>query len=110
MSTIRVSGLTLPLGGGGYLRLLPMAYTRWAIRRVHRKDRIPVIVYLHPWELDPEQPRLKGKWKSRLRHYVGLGRMEARLEEILRAGRFEPLADVVARMKASAPVFRACPS
>ena len=110
MSTIRVSGVTLPLGGGGYLRLLPMAYTRWAIRRVHENDGVPVIVYVHPWELDPEQPRLKGKWKSRLRHYVGLGRMEARLDEILQTGRFEPVGDVVARLRATAPVFAACAS
>src|ERR1700674_5584948 len=87
MSTIRFGGLNWPLGGGGYLRLLPMSYTRWAMRRIHRQDRQSVILYFHPWELDPDQPRLEGSWKSKLRHYPGLSKMEPRLEELLGRGR-----------------------
>jgi len=95
LSTVRVCGMNLPVGGGGYLRLLPMAYTQWAIRRVHRQENQPVIVYLHPWELDAEQPRLEGKWRSRIRHYTGIQQMERRLEQLLAGGRFVPLIELV---------------
>lgn len=94
-STIRVAGQNLPVAGGGYLRLLPISFTRWAMRQIHARDRRPVIVYFHPWELDPEQPRLEAGWKSRLRHYTGLSRMESRLDEILAQGRFQPLLQLV---------------
>ncbi|MGB8543335.1 MAG: XrtA system polysaccharide deacetylase [Candidatus Acidiferrales bacterium] len=105
MSTIRLGGLNWPVGGGGYLRLLPMLYTSWAIRRIHQLDRQPFILYLHPWELDPAQPRINGRWKSKLRHYTGLSGMEARLEILLRRGRFEPLSDLVNRSGDSASVL-----
>jgi polysaccharide deacetylase family protein (PEP-CTERM system associated) len=105
MSTIRLGGINWPLGGGGYLRLFPMSYTRWAVRRIHRRDRQPVIVYFHPWELDPDQPRLEGSWKSKLRQYTGLSKMEARLEKLLGRGRYEPLRSLVTRLRDSAPVL-----
>lgn len=95
MSTVRLGGVNLPAAGGGYLRLLPLAVTRWAIRRIHRHDHQPVILYFHPWELDPEQPRLRGSWKSRFRHYSGLKKNEARLQRILTEGRFQPLINLV---------------
>jgi polysaccharide deacetylase family protein (PEP-CTERM system associated) len=106
MSTIRLAGFNLPLGGGGYLRLLPMAYTSWAIGRVHQRDHQPFVLYLHPWELDPSQPRLDGKWRSKLRHYTGLAGMEGRLESLLGRGRFEPMRDLVARLRNSAPTLQ----
>jgi len=56
-------------------------------------------VYIHPWELDPGQPRLNGSWKSRFRHYTGIGRMAARLEKLLANYRFAPLGDLVAQMQ-----------
>jgi polysaccharide deacetylase family protein (PEP-CTERM system associated) len=68
ISTVRVAGVNLPATGGGYLRLLPMTYTRWAIKRIHKRDEWPIILYFHPWEIDPEQPRLAASWKSRFRH------------------------------------------
>lgn len=94
-STVRLAGQNLPAAGGGYLRLLPMTFTRWAIRRIHRQDQRPVMVYFHPWELDPEQPRLQAGWKSRFRHYTGLRKTEGRLDEILTNGRFESLRNLV---------------
>ena len=94
-STVRVGSLNLPFGGGGYLRLLPMFFTRWAIRTTHWSEKQPVIFYFHPWELDPDQPRLTGSWKSRLRHYRGLNKTEKRLSEILSRGTFQPLLDLV---------------
>jgi polysaccharide deacetylase family protein (PEP-CTERM system associated) len=81
--TVRVLGRNLPAGGGGYLRILPMWYTRWALRRVQNSDGQPATVYFHPWEIDCKQPRLSGRWKSRLRHYLNLGQMEARICELL---------------------------
>ena len=106
MSTIHFAGFNWPLGGGGYLRLLPMVYTSWAIRRVHKQDRQPFILYLHPWELDPGQPRMNGRWKSKLRHYTGLAGMQGRLESLLKGGRFEPMRDLVNRLGNSAPALQ----
>jgi polysaccharide deacetylase family protein (PEP-CTERM system associated) len=105
MSTIRFAGANWPVAGGGYLRLLPMSYTHWATRRIHERDRQPVVVYFHPWELDVGQPRLKGSWKSRVRHYSGLSRMEGRLEALLGRGQFEPLESLVTRLQGTAPVL-----
>jgi polysaccharide deacetylase family protein (PEP-CTERM system associated) len=101
LSTVRVGKMNLPFGGGGYLRLLPLTYTRWAIKRMHCCHRQPVIVYFHPWELDPDQPRLKGSWKSRLRHYTSLDKTEKRLDVILSSGRFQPLIKLVRQAETS---------
>lgn len=101
MSTLRLGGQNWPFGGGGYLRLFPMSYTKWAIERTHRVERQPAIVYFHPWELDPKQPRIQAGWKSSFRHYTGLGTMERSLKTLLTAGRFEPLINLVTREIAS---------
>ncbi len=84
VSTARVLGRNLPAGGGGYFRLAPYALSRWAINHVNRVDRRPSIFYFHPWEIDPQQPRVQGiGWKTRFRHYVNLNRTEARLRRLL---------------------------
>jgi polysaccharide deacetylase family protein (PEP-CTERM system associated) len=101
MTTVKVLGTTWPVGGGGYLRLLPMSYTRWSIERVHRKERQRFILYLHPWELDPEQPRIAARWTSRFRHYTGLRTMESRLRELLSTERFTPMIDLVSQLSSS---------
>lgn len=83
ITTIRLFGRTLPCGGGGYFRLLPYAVSRWAMARVNRVDGQPCIFYFHPWEVDPEQPRVAGlSAKSRFRHYVNLDAMEGRLRRL----------------------------
>ena len=102
-STLRIGKVNVPVGGGGYLRLFPLWFTGWAIKTIHQRDGHPVIVYFHPWELDPDQPRLKGSWKSRFRHYNGLAKTEGRLQEILSHGSFEPLINLVRRLEASSP-------
>jgi polysaccharide deacetylase family protein (PEP-CTERM system associated) len=85
LTTVSLLGRNLPCSGGGYFRLLPYAFSHWAFRRVNRRDRQSCIFYFHPWEIDPEQPRVSGlPLKSRLRHYVNLNRMEARLRRLLR--------------------------
>jgi hypothetical protein len=67
---------------------------------VHLHDRKPVIIYFHPWELDPDQPRLEGSWKSRCRHYTALDKTEVRLEEILSRRSFQPLINLVRELEA----------
>jgi Domain of unknown function (DUF3473) len=99
MTTVRMLGINWLALGGGYLRLLPMKYTRWAIQRLHQRERQPFVLYFHPWELDPDQLRISGRWKSRLRHYLGLGHMERRLRELLAHGRFTPLIDLVRHLE-----------
>jgi polysaccharide deacetylase family protein (PEP-CTERM system associated) len=85
VATARVSGANLPAGGGGYFRLLPYTLSRSLIRRVNAVDRQPAVFYFHPWELDPQQPRVAGaSMKTRFRHYVNLHRTEARLRRLLR--------------------------
>jgi hypothetical protein len=81
---LRVGLHNLPCGGGGFFRLLPYAVSRAAIARVNRLDRQPAIFYLHPWEVDPRQPRVKAlNFKSRFRHYVNLDKTAGRLERLV---------------------------
>ncbi len=84
MTTLRLGGRNLPCSGGGYFRLLPYAWSRWAMNRVRQHDVQPCIFYFHPWEIDPGQPRLAdAPLKSRLRHYTNLGRMADRIRRLL---------------------------
>lgn len=85
VSTVRLRGRNLPAGGGGYFRLLPYALSRWLLRRINSRDGQAGIFYFHPWELDPGQPRPPGlSAKTRFRHYLNLGCMEARLARLTR--------------------------
>jgi len=84
VTTMRLFDRNWPAGGGGYFRLLPYAVSRSLLRRVNRIDRQPAIFYMHPWEIDPEQPRIPGiDVKTRFRHYINLGRTEGRLRRLL---------------------------
>lgn len=84
ISTVNLFNRNIPSGGGGYFRLLPYSFSRWALRQIVEKDHRPVVFYFHPWELDHEQPRMEGiSWRSRFRHYVNLSAMERRLHAIL---------------------------
>jgi polysaccharide deacetylase family protein (PEP-CTERM system associated) len=90
ISTVRAGSRNIPIGGGGYFRLLPYVASRWAIERFHREEKRPMIFYMHPWEIDPEQPRVAGvDAKSRFRHYVSLHRTEGRLERLLHDFRWD---------------------
>ena len=93
-STVRLAGLNLPVAGGGYFRLLPYAWTKWGIDRVNRREGQPVVFYLHPWEIDPQQPRIPLSRLRRLRHYSNLNRTEARLERLLADFRFDSISAV----------------
>lgn len=75
--------LRVPIGGGGYFRFFPYGFSRWALRSVNREDQ-PFVFYIHPWEVDPGQPRIENaKASSRFRHYLNLDRCEARLDRLL---------------------------
>jgi len=96
IGTTRVLGVNLPIGGGGYFRLFPAALFRHGIRRVNARERQPVVFYFHPWELDPDQPRLAMAWRHRFRLYVGLRRQEAKLSRLFRDVRFTTVRDILA--------------
>ncbi|MCK5480848.1 MAG: DUF3473 domain-containing protein [Gammaproteobacteria bacterium] len=84
VTTVSLFNHNLPCGGGGYFRLLPYRVSRWAMKRVNGADRMPCVFYFHPWEIDPGQPRQAGiSGKTRFRHYLNLGRMQARVERLL---------------------------
>ncbi len=84
MTTTRMWQRNLPAGGGGFFRLMPYAMSRWLINRVNTIDRQPALFYFHPWELDPDQPRVNGATgKARFRHYLNLHRTEPRLRRLL---------------------------
>jgi polysaccharide deacetylase family protein (PEP-CTERM system associated) len=85
VTTTRLLGRNVPAGGGGYFRLAPYRWSRWAIDKVNSVDGRPAIFYLHPWEIDPAQPRVAGVGaKTRFRHYLNLHRTEPRLKRLLR--------------------------
>ena len=94
-STTTAGPLNLPIGGGGYFRILPYWWTRWGIARVNRVERRGIVFYLHPWEVDPEQPRLPAGRLSSFRHYRNLARTEERLRQLLRDFRFGPMDALV---------------
>ncbi len=87
-----LGGLNFPVGGGGYLRMLPFWYTRAGVRRAWGEG-LPLVTYVHPWELDPDQPRVPAPLKSRLRHYSNLGGAADRLRKLLRLAHFVPFRD-----------------
>jgi polysaccharide deacetylase family protein (PEP-CTERM system associated) len=95
LTTTQVLGRNLPAGGGGFFRLLPYAVSRWALQRVNSIDGKPAIFYMHPWEIDPGQPRVPGtSMKTRFRHYVNLERTERRLCRLLRDFRWGRMDEV----------------
>ena len=94
IATVKLGGANLPVAGGGYFRLYPYAVTRWALRRINAEHRA-AIVYLHPWELDPGQPRLAGSWQARFRHYNNLARTVERLRRLCREFRFTTAREVL---------------
>ena len=102
VTTAHFAGRRLAGGGGGFFRVLPYAFSRWAIRQVNSTDRRPAVFYFHPWEIDPTQPRVVGApLRSKLRHYTNLDVMAAKLEQLIREfewGRMDLLAHREARL------------
>jgi polysaccharide deacetylase family protein (PEP-CTERM system associated) len=102
-STVRIGPLTLPVGGGGYFRLLPYAWTRWGFQRINRENQ-PGIFYVHPWEIDPAQPRIDVDFLGRFRHYRNLSRTEDRLRALLDDFRFAPIRQVIQQFGVAAVI------
>jgi polysaccharide deacetylase family protein (PEP-CTERM system associated) len=97
ISTVRFFERNLPCGGGGYFRLLPYGLSRAAIGRINAAEHRPAVFYIHPWEVDPDQPRAPGApLKSRLRHYVNLSRTAGRLQRLLADFRWDRMDRVFA--------------
>lgn len=101
VTTLPLWGRNWPIGGGGYFRLLPGALHRAALARVTGLGR-PVALYFHPWEFDPDQPRVDAPWNKRFRHYVGLKRSLTRLERLARRWPFGTMREVLAGLGACA--------
>jgi polysaccharide deacetylase family protein (PEP-CTERM system associated) len=95
MAAARVAGIKLPVSGGGYFRLLPYWLSCFGLRQINRERGLPFTFYIHPWEIDPQQPRLHGSMVSRFRHYTGLGGCEAKLRRLLADFRFGTMQDVL---------------
>ena len=100
-TTYRLLGVNLPVAGGGYLRLYPASLTSLAIKRINYGEKKPVIIYFHPWEIDPRQPRIKGGlkfFKSRFRHYVNLDTTLPKVKRFLGSMRFRPMAEIASQV------------
>ena len=102
-STVRWGPLNMPVAGGGYFRILPYAWTKWGIARLNRVERRAAIFYLHPWEIDPGQPRLDAGALGRFRHYCNLDKTESRLKALLRDFRFGPMLPMLSSTTEEAP-------
>ncbi len=98
LSTAELLGQRLPCSGGGYFRIFPYALTRFLLKRVNSSAGLPFIFYLHPWEVDPEQPRVRAGWLSRFRHYTNLDLTEGRLRALMQEFRFAPMKEVLSQL------------
>lgn len=95
MSAASYLGVRVPVSGGGYFRLLPYFVTRSGLRQINLQHRRPFTFYLHPWEVDPHQPRVRVGWLSRFRHYTNLHRCESRLRRLLGEFPFATMREVL---------------
>jgi polysaccharide deacetylase family protein (PEP-CTERM system associated) len=108
LTTRRLCGQNIPCAGGGYFRLLPYWLSRLNLRHLNAADGPPCVFYFHPWEIDPDQPRVQGiSTRARFRHYTNLGAMPARLRRLIRDFRWERIdkafADYIAAPLAAEP-------
>ncbi|WP_298466748.1 XrtA system polysaccharide deacetylase [uncultured Erythrobacter sp.] len=101
VTTAMLGGRRVAAGGGGFFRVLPYAFSRWAIRQVNRRDERPAVFYFHPWEVDPDQPRVpNAPMRSKLRHYAGLEQMAGKLRDLVHEFRWGRM-DMVAHREAA---------
>ncbi|MCF6218085.1 MAG: DUF3473 domain-containing protein [Gammaproteobacteria bacterium] len=95
ISTKKLLGYQLPVAGGGYFRVYPYPFSRSMLASINKKENKPFVFYLHPWEVDPEQPRIKTSLLSRTRHYMNLNRCETRFRALLQDFEFTTMANVL---------------
>jgi polysaccharide deacetylase family protein (PEP-CTERM system associated) len=102
ITTFRMPGMqtNFPVGGGGYLRIFPYLYTSYGVRQAW-KEGLPLITYIHPWEVDPDQPRMQGRLSSRLRHYTNLSRTVRRLRRLIGSAHFVPFRENIVDVDAT---------
>jgi polysaccharide deacetylase family protein (PEP-CTERM system associated) len=98
LSTAEALGFRLPVAGGGYFRLLPYWLTHWGLSSINQREKRPFIFYLHPWEIDPGQPRVAASLLSQFRHYTNLGKCEERLRRLLGEFRFGTAKDSLVQL------------
>ena len=101
-STIRWCGQNLGVAGGGYLRMIPYSITRFAIDRINKVQKQPAMVYFHPWEIDPDQPRISGGRRSVMRHYTNLATTEIKIRRLLQDFGFGTLSEISSSHKSYA--------
>jgi polysaccharide deacetylase family protein (PEP-CTERM system associated) len=106
-STTQLGPINLPVAGGGYFRILPYWWTKWGISRVNQQERRPAVFYLHPWEIDPDQPRLSAGRLGRFRHYRHLEDTEKRLRQLLTDFRFDAIESMVSQVRTTTPETKA---
>ncbi len=96
ITTFRYLNINIPIAGGGYFRLLPIKISTWALSKINKSENMPFLFYIHPWEFDPEQPRIKGcPFKSRFRHYLNLNKTQKRFKILLENFDFAPISKVL---------------
>ncbi|NBC88337.1 MAG: DUF3473 domain-containing protein [Alphaproteobacteria bacterium] len=106
VTTALMGGRRVAAGGGGFFRVLPYGFSRWAIRQVNMREARPAVFYFHPWEIDPGQPRVaNAPLRSRLRHYTGLSAMAGKLRRLLDDFAWERVDAVAAREAVRAEDF-----
>jgi len=97
VTTLALGQKNIPCGGGGWFRLAPYAFSRWALNRINRVEQQPAVFYLHPWEIDVDQPRIPGiSRRAQFRHYLNLKRTGPRLERLLRDFKWARMDDIFA--------------
>jgi polysaccharide deacetylase family protein (PEP-CTERM system associated) len=111
VTTAILGGKRVAAGGGGFFRVLPYAFSRWAIRQVNRREQRPAVFYFHPWEIDPDQPRVaNAPVRSKLRHYTGLEKMAGKLGELVHEFRWGRMDAVAQREASGAADFAIAPA
>jgi polysaccharide deacetylase family protein (PEP-CTERM system associated) len=98
LPTLELAKGRAPIGGGAYFRLLPYWYTRWGLRHLNVSEERPACVYLHPWELDADQPRIRGSLSAQLRHYFGLRGVKSKLRRLLSDFEMQPLGLLIEQL------------
>ncbi|MDH3769215.1 MAG: DUF3473 domain-containing protein [Gammaproteobacteria bacterium] len=98
VTTIAIGQKNIPCGGGGWFRLAPYCFSRWALRRINRVEHQPAVFYLHPWEIDTDQPRVPGiSARARFRHYLNLRHTESRLKSLLQDFDWDRMDNIFAK-------------
>ena len=106
LTTVELGHYRLPVSGGGYFRLFPYFLTKLALASVNQRERRPFIFYLHPWEIDPAQPRIEASWFSRFRHYNNLDQCEPRLRRLMADFDFGTVSEILQNLNLSKEPIR----